>query len=172
MFLGVIRDILIWNGSFSQKLDFKFPLSVSCVHFICSSIGAYVVIKVLKIKPLIVVEPEDRWRRIFPMSFVFCINIVLGNVSLRFIPVSFMQTIKSFTPATTGQAWNHKHLQVTFHIFWSSVFFSFHAIILSYLRWLDSFFAVASLEKIFWLANLGFFDTNCWRNTPNICYWA
>ncbi|CAN1240265.1 UDP-galactose transporter 1, partial [Linum grandiflorum] len=84
-----------------QKLDFKFPLSVSCVHFICSSIGAYIAIKVLKIKPLIVVDPEDLWRRIFPMSFVFCINIVLGNVSLRYIPVSFMQTIKSFTPATT-----------------------------------------------------------------------
>jgi drug/metabolite transporter (DMT)-like permease len=57
---------------------------------------------VLKAKPLIEVEPEDRWKRIFPMSFVFCINIVLGNVSLRYIPVSFMQTIKSFTPATTG----------------------------------------------------------------------
>jgi len=64
-------------------------------------------IKVFKVKPLITVDPEDRWRRIFPMSFVFCINIVLGNVSLRYIPVSFMQTIKSFTPATTGQfqAW-------------------------------------------------------------------
>lgn len=59
-------------------------------------------IKVFKVKPLIVVDAEDRWRRIFPMSFVFCINIVLGNVSLRYIPVSFMQTIKSFTPATTG----------------------------------------------------------------------
>lgn len=92
--------------SFWQKLDFKFPLTVSCVHFICSAIGAYTVIKVLKLKPLIAVEPEDRWRRIFPMSFVFCINIVLGNVSLRYIPVSFMQTIKSFTPATTGQIQN------------------------------------------------------------------
>lgn len=89
-----------------QKLDFKFPLSVSCVHFVCSALGAYLVIKVLKLKPLIVVDPEDRWRRIFPMSFVFCINIVLGNVSLRYIPVSFMQTIKSFTPATTGQVQN------------------------------------------------------------------
>lgn len=61
------------------------------------------VIKVLKLKPLISVDPEDRWKRILPMSFVFCINIVLGNVSLRYIPVSFMQTIKSFTPATTGK---------------------------------------------------------------------
>ncbi|KAJ6735810.1 SOLUTE CARRIER FAMILY 35 [Salix viminalis] len=98
---GFNVTVIIMNKWIFQKLDFKFPLTVSCVHFICSSIGAYVVIKVLKIKPLIVVESEDRWRRIFPMSFVFCINIVLGNVSLRFIPVSFMQTIKSFTPATT-----------------------------------------------------------------------
>ncbi|CAF2065465.1 unnamed protein product [Brassica oleracea var. botrytis] len=99
---GFNVTVIIMNKWIFQKLDFKFPLSVSCVHFICSSIGAYVVIKVLKLKPLIVVEPEDRWRRIFPMSFVFCINIVLGNVSLRYIPVSFMQTIKSFTPATTA----------------------------------------------------------------------
>lgn len=84
-----------------QKLEFKFPLTVSCVHFICSSIGAYIAIKVLRTKPLIEVASEDRWRRIFPMSLVFCVNIVLGNVSLRYIPVSFMQTIKSFTPATT-----------------------------------------------------------------------
>ncbi|XP_054798429.1 UDP-galactose transporter 1 [Prosopis cineraria] len=93
--------VIIVNKWIFQKLDFKFPLSVSCVHFICSAIGGYIIIKVLKLKPLITVDPEDRWKRIFPMSFVFCINIVLGNVSLRYIPVSFMQTIKSFTPATT-----------------------------------------------------------------------
>ncbi|KAF2291398.1 hypothetical protein GH714_023657 [Hevea brasiliensis] len=106
-----------------EKLDFKFPLSVSCVHFICSSIGAYIVIRVLKLKPLIVVDPEDRWRRIFPMSFVFCINIVLGNVSLRYIPVSFMQTIKSFTPATTGQT--QKSSDKLLHLFPAS----FHCIL-------------------------------------------
>ncbi|XP_024976797.1 GDP-mannose transporter GONST5-like isoform X2 [Cynara cardunculus var. scolymus] len=71
--------VIIMNKWIFQKLDFKFPLTVSCIHFICSSIGAYVVINVLKVKPLITVEPEDRWRRIFPMSFVFCMNIVLGN---------------------------------------------------------------------------------------------
>uniref|UniRef100_A0A7N0TKL5 Sugar phosphate transporter domain-containing protein n=1 Tax=Kalanchoe fedtschenkoi TaxID=63787 RepID=A0A7N0TKL5_KALFE len=98
---GFNVTVIIMNKWIFQKLDFKYPLTVSSIHFICSAIGAYLVIKVLKLKPLIVVEPEDRWRRIFPMSFVFCINIVLGNVSLRYIPVSFMQTIKSFTPATT-----------------------------------------------------------------------
>ncbi|GFP89798.1 UDP-galactose transporter 1 [Phtheirospermum japonicum] len=98
---GFNVTVIIMNKWIFQKLDFKFPLTVSCIHFICSSIGAYLVIKVLRLKPLIHVDPEDRWRRIFPMSFIFCINIVLGNVSLRYIPVSFMQTIKSFTPATT-----------------------------------------------------------------------
>ncbi|KAF8411779.1 hypothetical protein HHK36_004338 [Tetracentron sinense] len=98
---GFNVTVIIMNKWIFQKLDFKFPLTVSCIHFICSSVGAYLAIKVFKVKPLIEVDPEDRWRRIFPMSFVFCINIVLGNVSLRYIPVSFMQTIKSFTPATT-----------------------------------------------------------------------
>lgn len=32
---------------------------------------------------------------------IFCVNIILGNVSLRYIPVSFMQTIKSLVPAFT-----------------------------------------------------------------------
>ncbi|KAI5010019.1 hypothetical protein ZWY2020_012156 [Hordeum vulgare] len=99
---GCNVTVIIINKWIFQKLDFKFPLTVSCIHFIRSSIRAYVAIHVLKAKPLIQVEPEDRWKRIFPMSFVFCMNIVLGNVSLRYIPVSFMQTIKSFTPATTG----------------------------------------------------------------------
>lgn len=93
--------VIIMNKWIFQKLDFKFPLTVSTVHFICSTIGAHIAIKVLKVKPLIEVSPHDRLRRILPMSFVFCVNIVLGNVSLRYIPVSFMQTIKSFTPATT-----------------------------------------------------------------------
>ncbi|WOG93838.1 hypothetical protein DCAR_0313125 [Daucus carota subsp. sativus] len=98
---GFNVTVIIMNKWIFQKLDFKFPLSVSCIHFICSAFGAYMVIKVLRLKPLVIVDPEDVWRRVFPMSFIFCINIVLGNVSLRYIPVSFMQTIKSFTPATT-----------------------------------------------------------------------
>jgi len=37
--------------------------------------------------------------RIVPLSFLFCANIVLGNISLRWVPISFMQTIKSSVPA-------------------------------------------------------------------------
>lgn len=130
-----------------QNLDFKFPLTVSCIHFICSSVGAYIAIKLLKIKPLIEVKSEDRWRRIFPMSFVFCINIVLGNVSLRYIPVSFMQTIKSFTPATTGWFIVFSPYVPVFSFFISM---RFHiACILSDSYVFPSHSSVVSLEKIF-----------------------
>lgn len=36
-----------------------------------------------------------------PYRAVFCVNIILGNISLRWIPVSFMQTVKSLVPAFT-----------------------------------------------------------------------
>ncbi|KAJ0960021.1 hypothetical protein J5N97_000215 [Dioscorea zingiberensis] len=98
---GFNVTVIITNKWIFQKLHFTFPLTVSCIHFICSAMGAYIAIKLLRVKPLIEVDRRDRWRRIIPMSCVFCFNIVLGNVSLRYIPVSFMQTIKSFTPATT-----------------------------------------------------------------------
>ncbi|KAL1181980.1 hypothetical protein V6Z11_A02G087300 [Gossypium hirsutum] len=42
---GFNVTVIIMNKWIFQKLDFKFPLSVSCVHFICSSIGAYLTIK-------------------------------------------------------------------------------------------------------------------------------
>ncbi|WZZ67173.1 hypothetical protein YC2023_078543 [Brassica napus] len=45
--------------TFYAETGFQVPI----VGFMCSSIGAYIVVKVLKLKP--------------PVSFVFCINIVL-----------------------------------------------------------------------------------------------
>ncbi|CAL9075913.1 unnamed protein product, partial [Musa textilis] len=83
--------------------EFGFQVSsnsiIRSLHKLCT--GAYTAIKLLRMKPLVKVKSEDRWWRIFPMSFVFSINIVLENMSLLYIPVSFLQTIKSFPPATT-----------------------------------------------------------------------
>eukprot|EP00850_Spirogloea_muscicola_P003707 SM000015S01207 [mRNA] locus=s15:510135:511922:+ [translate_table: standard] len=114
------------------ELGFVFPLTLSTVHFVVSALGAQLFLRVLKVRPLadisgsgrdlrwpliafptvlafarqlrplVEVKAADHWTRVFPMAVVFCINIVLGNVSLSSIPVSFMQTIKSFTPATTS----------------------------------------------------------------------
>ncbi|XP_024516719.1 UDP-galactose transporter 1 isoform X2 [Selaginella moellendorffii] len=92
--MGVGAILLWWcfnvmtvvsNKWIFQILEFKFPLTVTIIHLVVSSVGAFI----------------NRAQRILPMSLVFCLNIVLGNVSLKYIPVSFMQTVKSLTPATT-----------------------------------------------------------------------
>ncbi|MCE3215709.1 hypothetical protein HAX54_003256 [Datura stramonium] len=36
--------LLVEKHHNNQKMDFKFPLTVSCIHFICSAIGAYTTI--------------------------------------------------------------------------------------------------------------------------------
>ncbi|GAQ90452.1 Glucose-6-phosphate/phosphate and phosphoenolpyruvate/phosphate antiporter [Klebsormidium nitens] len=94
--------VVISNKYIFQIFGFKFPLTLITIHFIMSALGAYLTIKVFKLKPEIVVQStHDKVVRIMPVAALTCLNIVLGNVLLRFVPVSFMQTIKCFTPATT-----------------------------------------------------------------------
>ncbi|KYR01875.1 hypothetical protein DLAC_01897 [Tieghemostelium lacteum] len=51
--------------------------------------------------PLIEISWKDQFLKILLISLLFCTNIVFGNVSLRWVPVSFMQTIKSSVPLFT-----------------------------------------------------------------------
>jgi len=67
---------------------------------ICS-IGAILTLRVFKLIPFISLSWNDCFQKILPLASLFCANIVLGNVSLRWVPVSFMQTIKSSVPAFT-----------------------------------------------------------------------
>eukprot|EP00899_Mesostigma_viride_P021657 jgi/Mesvir1/29493/Mv22979-RA.1 len=41
-------------------------------------------------------------KRLIPLAMTFSGSLSLGNICLRFVPVSFMQTLKSFTPVTTA----------------------------------------------------------------------
>ncbi|KAI4382795.1 hypothetical protein MLD38_008710 [Melastoma candidum] len=40
--------------------------------------------------------------KISALSLIFCVSVVLGNVSLRFLPVSFNQAIGATTPFFTA----------------------------------------------------------------------
>ncbi|GAB2260413.1 hypothetical protein Droror1_Dr00011268 [Drosera rotundifolia] len=81
---GFNVTVIIMNKWIFQKLDFTYPLTVSCVHFICLSMGAYVAIKVMKAKPLIQVDPEDL-RRIFPMSLCVLHQHSFGEFVLQWL---------------------------------------------------------------------------------------
>jgi hypothetical protein len=52
--------------------------------------------------PLHAVRSRAQLAKVTVLALVFCVTIVLGNVSLRFIPVSFSQAIGATTPAFTA----------------------------------------------------------------------
>ena len=66
------------------------------------SVLAHLTIDYLKSVEKVRVEPSDYYSKLLVIAVVFCTNICLGNISLRFVPVSFMQTVKSLTPVCTA----------------------------------------------------------------------
>jgi drug/metabolite transporter (DMT)-like permease len=52
--------------------------------------------------PLQAVKSRQQFYKISLLALIFCLTVVLGNVSLKFIPVSFNQAIGATTPAFTA----------------------------------------------------------------------
>lgn len=48
------------------------------------------------------VKSRQQFYKIAMLALIFCVTVVLGNVSLRFIPVSFNQALGATTPAFTA----------------------------------------------------------------------
>lgn len=93
---------VIFNKYIFQKMEFRCPLTLTFIHMLTQSILAYLAIDIFKSVDKVFVEPADYWSKLIVIAAVFCCNICLGNVSLRYVPVSFMQTIKSLTPVATA----------------------------------------------------------------------
>lgn len=93
---------VIFNKYIFQNLHFHAPLTLTLIHMTVQSILAYATISVFHLVDRVPVDPADYTSKLLVIAAVFCANICLGNVSLRYVPVSFMQTIKSLTPATTA----------------------------------------------------------------------
>lgn len=92
---------MILNKWLFKELNFHFPLLLTLCHMSMCYVLAALVLDVAQVWPRTVVSSQQRMYRIAPLACIFVANIVLGNVSLDYVPVSFMQTIKSSVPAFT-----------------------------------------------------------------------
>eukprot|EP00741_Cyanophora_paradoxa_P015836 tig00020904_g15288.t2 len=92
---------VILNKWIFQMIEFSYPLTLTAVHFLCCAGGSTLLIRVLKRMPLVKISSTEISTKLFPFSLIFCANIVLGNISIRWVPVSFMQTVKAAVPACT-----------------------------------------------------------------------
>ncbi|KAI3982971.1 hypothetical protein MKX01_010454, partial [Papaver californicum] len=83
--------VLLLNKYLLSNYGFKYPILLTMFHMTACSLFSYVAIAWMKMVPMQTI----RYR------LVFCASVVSGNVSLRFLPVSFNQSIGATTPFFT-----------------------------------------------------------------------
>ncbi|KAL8208508.1 hypothetical protein R6Q57_007920 [Mikania cordata] len=94
--------VLLLNKLLLTNYDFKFPIFLTMCHMSACAILSYVSIVLLKVVPLQKIKSRSQFFRIATLSIVFCGSVVGGNISLRYLPVSFNQAVGATTPFFTA----------------------------------------------------------------------
>nr|XP_043635666.1 probable sugar phosphate/phosphate translocator At3g11320 [Erigeron canadensis] len=94
--------VLLLNKYLLSNYGFKYPIFLTMCHMTACSLLSYVAIVWLKMVPLQAIRSRRQFLNISVLSLVFCASVVSGNVSLRYLPVSFTQAIGATTPFFTA----------------------------------------------------------------------
>ncbi|CAN1173857.1 Probable sugar phosphate/phosphate translocator At3g11320 [Linum perenne] len=94
--------VLLLNKFLLSFFGFKFPIFLTMCHMTSCSLFSYFSIVWLKMVPLQTIRSRSQFLKISCLSLVFCVSVVFGNISLRFLPVSFTQAVGATTPFFTA----------------------------------------------------------------------
>ncbi|WOL14843.1 putative sugar phosphate/phosphate translocator [Canna indica] len=94
--------VLLLNKYLLSNYGFKYPIFLTMCHMTACSLFSYVAIAWLKIVPMQTIRSRVQFFKICTLSLVFCGSVVSGNVSLRYLPVSFNQAVGATTPFFTA----------------------------------------------------------------------
>ncbi|XP_008792285.1 probable sugar phosphate/phosphate translocator At3g11320 [Phoenix dactylifera] len=94
--------VLLLNKYLLSNYGFKYPIFLTMCHMTACSLLSYVAIAWLKLVPMQTVRSRVQFLKISALSLVFCGSVVSGNISLRFLPVSFNQAVGATTPFFTA----------------------------------------------------------------------
>ncbi|KAK4765639.1 hypothetical protein SAY86_026729 [Trapa natans] len=94
--------VLLLNKYLLSNYGFKYPIFLTMCHMTACSLLSYVAIAWMKMVPMQTIRSRLQFLKIATLSFIFCISVVFGNISLRFLPVSFNQAIGATTPFFTA----------------------------------------------------------------------
>ncbi|XP_051151448.1 UDP-URONIC ACID TRANSPORTER 1-like [Andrographis paniculata] len=94
--------VLLLNKFLLSNYGFAYPIFLTVCHMSACAILSYVSIKFLKIVPLQRIKSRSQLARIATLSVVFCASVVGGNVSLKYLAVSFNQAVGATTPFFTA----------------------------------------------------------------------
>ncbi|XP_058107270.1 UDP-URONIC ACID TRANSPORTER 1-like [Magnolia sinica] len=94
--------VLLLNKFLLSNYGFAFPIFLTMCHMSACALFSYISIIVIKIVPLQTVRSRSQLLKIAGLSIVFCSSVVGGNISLKYLPVSFNQAIGATTPFFTA----------------------------------------------------------------------
>ncbi|KAK3014645.1 hypothetical protein RJ639_008713 [Escallonia herrerae] len=94
--------VLLLNKFLLSNYGFRFPIFLTMCHMSACAVLSYISIVFLKIVPLQRIKSRSQFLRIATLSTVFCGSVVGGNISLRYLPVSFNQAVGATTPFFTA----------------------------------------------------------------------
>ncbi|XP_074575632.1 putative sugar phosphate/phosphate translocator At3g11320 [Curcuma longa] len=94
--------VLLLNKYLLSNYGFKYPIFLTLCHMMACSLLSYVAIAWLKIVPMQSIRSRIQFLKISALSLVFCGSVVSGNISLRYLPVSFNQAVGATTPFFTA----------------------------------------------------------------------
>lgn len=93
--------VIMTNKALLTQFSFRHPFLLTLLHMIsCTTFCS--ILMATRLVPMEYCKTRAQFIKICCLSAVFCTTVVLGNVSLRFIPVSFNQAISATAPAFTA----------------------------------------------------------------------
>ncbi|XP_017976994.1 PREDICTED: probable sugar phosphate/phosphate translocator At5g04160 isoform X1 [Theobroma cacao] len=94
--------VLLLNKYLLSNYGFKFPIFLTMCHMSACAFLSYISIVFMKLVPLQPIKSRPQLLKIATLSVVFCCSVVGGNISLRYLPVSFNQAVGATTPFFTA----------------------------------------------------------------------
>lgn len=89
--------VTMLNKAAFAKVDFKYPYALSTIHMACNLVGAQMYFYFNRTMKPKIIEPSHR-STVLMFSVLFSLNIAIGNMSLRYVSVSFNQVSRALVP--------------------------------------------------------------------------
>ncbi|KAJ8450508.1 hypothetical protein Cgig2_002193 [Carnegiea gigantea] len=94
--------VLLLNKYLLSSYGFKYPVFLTMCHMTACSLLSYIAIAWMKMVPMQTIRSRVQFFKISALSLIFCASVVSGNISLKYLPVSFNQAIGATTPFFTA----------------------------------------------------------------------
>jgi drug/metabolite transporter (DMT)-like permease len=94
--------VLLLNKYLLSIYGYRFPIFLTAIHMLSCSLYSFAAVRWLRLVQPQCISSQRQFTKIAFLSLIFCLSVVCGNTSLRYIPVSFNQAIGATTPFFTA----------------------------------------------------------------------